>query len=160
VLHHSASPSGNYAQIDKEHRKILGFDGCGYHFVIGNGQGSEDGKIEVAQRWVNQKQGVHCRNAKSHDMDEYGVGICLIGDMDQEPPTAKQVAAAQALIAYLGGRYRIKNDHVTTHAHVASTPTVCPGKYFPEESVLTGKRNASNSGAARATSILLDRQDY
>ena len=39
VLHHSASASGNYDQIDGEHRKILGIDGCGYHFVIGNGIG-------------------------------------------------------------------------------------------------------------------------
>ena len=40
VLHHSASASGNYDQIDGEHRKLLGIDGCGYHFVIGNGTGS------------------------------------------------------------------------------------------------------------------------
>ena len=50
VLHHSANPTGNYDQIDHEHRKLLGYDGCGYHFVIGNGTGSEDGQIEVAQR--------------------------------------------------------------------------------------------------------------
>ena len=63
VLHHSASASGNYDQIDAEHRKILGYDGCGYHFVIGNGAGSMDGQIEVAQRWNKQKQGIHCRDA-------------------------------------------------------------------------------------------------
>ena len=39
VLHHSAHPSGSYDQIDGEHRKVLGYDGCGYHFVIGNGNG-------------------------------------------------------------------------------------------------------------------------
>ena len=87
VLHHSASASGNYDEIDREHRKILGYEGCGYHFVIGNGNGSGDGQIEVAQRWNNQKQGVHCRNARSHDIDEYGIGICLVGDLDQQPPT-------------------------------------------------------------------------
>ncbi len=65
VLHHSAAPEGSYDQIDREHRKILGFDGCGYHFVIGNGTGSDDGQIEIAQRWTNQKQGIHCRNARA-----------------------------------------------------------------------------------------------
>ena len=84
VLHHSASPQGSYDQIDAEHRKILGYDGCGYHFVIGNGTGSEDGRIEVAQRWVNQKHGVHCRNAKNAAIDEYGIGICLVGDLDKQ----------------------------------------------------------------------------
>ncbi|MGC8643785.1 MAG: peptidoglycan recognition protein family protein [Isosphaeraceae bacterium] len=137
VLHHSANPAGSYDQIDAEHRKILGYDGCGYHFVIGNGTGSDDGRIEVAQRWVNQKHGVHCRNAKSAAIDEYGIGICFVGDLDKQAPTARQVAAAKALIAYLSARYRITPDRVQTHTHVATTPTVCPGRYFPSESLLT-----------------------
>ena len=136
VLHHSANASGNYDQIDGEHRKVLGYDGCGYHFVIGNGTGSADGQIEVAQRWVKQKHGVHCRNAKTAEIDEYGIGICLIGDLDKEPPTPRQVAAAKALIAYLGSRYSISRSKVETHSHLAATPTVCPGRYFPAQSVL------------------------
>ncbi len=141
VLHHSASSGGNYDEIDREHRKLLGFDGCGYHFIIGNGNGSGDGQIEVAQRWNHQKQGVHCRNARSHDVDEYGIGICLIGDLDQQPPTPRQVAATQALVAYLGRRYEIEPARVTTHAHLAATPTVCPGKFFPA-TILAGARSA------------------
>lgn len=136
VLHHSASTSGNYDQIDAEHRKVLGYDGCGYHFVIGNGTNSADGQIEVAQRWVKQKHGVHCRNAKSAEIDEYGIGICFIGDLDKEPPTPRQVAAAKALIAYLGSRYSISRSRVETHANLAATPTVCPGRYFPTQSVI------------------------
>jgi N-acetyl-anhydromuramyl-L-alanine amidase AmpD len=136
VLHHSASTTGSYDRIDREHRKILGYDGCGYHFVIGNGTGSEDGQIEVAQRWVNQKHGVHCRNAKNTDVDEYGIGICFIGDMEKEAPTPRQIAAARALIAYLGPRYGIPRSHVETHAHLAATPTVCPGRHFPIEALV------------------------
>jgi hypothetical protein len=132
VLHHSASAAGNYDEIDREHRKQLGYDGCGYHFIIGNGNGSGDGQIEVARRWDNQKQGVHCRNARSHDVDEYGIGICLIGDLDQQPPTPRQIAATRALIAYLSRRYQIATSNISTHAHLAATPTACPGKYFPE----------------------------
>jgi N-acetyl-anhydromuramyl-L-alanine amidase AmpD len=151
VLHHSAAGRGNYDQIDREHRKILGYDGCGYHFVIGNGTGSGDGQIEVAQRWNNQKQGVHCRNAQSPDVDEYGIGICLVGDFDQQPPTPRQVAAAQALLAYLGQRYRIEANRVSTHAHLAATPTVCPGKFFPSESILVAAMANSASRDLRTT---------
>jgi len=151
VLHHSAAPEGGYDQIDREHRKVLGFDGCGYHFVIGNGTGSADGQIEVAMRWDNQKQGVHCRNAKTHDADEYGIGICLVGDFDQQPPTPRQVAAAQALIAYLSQRYNIIPRNVTTHAHLAATPTVCPGKYFPTKSVVTAAKEANGLRGVRTT---------
>jgi hypothetical protein len=144
VLHHSASPEGSYDQIDSEHRKVLGYDGCGYHFVIGNGTGSEDGRIEVAQRWVNQKHGVHCRNAKNATIDEYGIGICLVGDLDKQAPTPRQVAAAKALIAYLAARYRIASDRVETHTHVAATPTVCPGRYFPTEALFAASSRSAN----------------
>jgi N-acetyl-anhydromuramyl-L-alanine amidase AmpD len=142
VLHHSAARGGNYDQIDVEHRKVLGFEGCGYHFVIGNGTGSGDGQIEVAQRWTNQKQGVHCRNAREHEVDEYGIGICLVGDLDKEPPTPRQIAAAQALIAYLSNRYAINQNRIASHARVAATETVCPGKHFPSEAILTVHREA------------------
>jgi hypothetical protein len=151
VLHHSAAATGNYDQIDREHRKILGFDGCGYHFVIGNGSASNDGQIEIAQRWNNQKQGVHCRNARTPEIDEYGIGICLVGDFEQEPPTPRQIAATQALIAFLSQRYKISQTRVTTHAHLAATPTICPGKYFPAESIVAGATDAPSRRAYRTT---------
>jgi len=150
VLHHSAAASGSYDQIDAEHRKILGIDGCGYHFVIGNGKGSADGQIEVAQRWTNQKQGVHCRNARSHDVDEYGIGICLVGDLDKSPPTPRQIAAAKALIAHLSSRYEIAQARVQTHSHLAATKTVCPGRHFPDDEILARSDQPSNRRPVRA----------
>jgi len=135
VLHQSANETGNYDEIDAAHRRILGFDGCGYHFVIGNGTGSGDGQIEVAQRWVNQKHGVHCQNARKAEIDEYGIGICLIGDFEKAPPTPRQIAAAKSLIAYLSQRYEIADDRIETHTELAATPTVCPGGLFPNASV-------------------------
>jgi hypothetical protein len=151
VLHHSATSGGNYDQIDVEHRKVLGLDGCGYHFVIGNGTGSGDGQIEVAQRWTNQKQGVHCRNARTHEVDEYGIGICLVGDLDRQPPTQRQIAAAQALIAHLSQRYAIAQGRIESHARVASTKTACPGKYFPNEAILTVTKDAMGTRPVRTT---------
>ena len=136
VFHHSANPEGSYAQIDQDHRKLLGFAGCGYHFVIGNGTDSPDGRIEVADRWLNQKNGVHCRNGKSSDINEYGIGICLVGNLDQAEPTPKQISAARALVAYLGDRYSIPADHIGTHADFAVGETACPGQYFPKNAIL------------------------
>lgn len=149
VVHHSATAEGDYAQIDRDHRQRLGFDGCGYHFVIGNGTGSEDGRIEVASRWSQQKVGIHCRNARSHDMEEYGVGICLIGDLDKAPPTPRQIQALRALVAYLEERYNIKPSRVETHAHLAATPTVCPGRYFPADALQSPARSTRRETALR-----------
>ncbi len=89
VIHHSASASGSYASIDRQHRSRLGTDGCGYHFVIGNGSDSPDGQIEVTRRWAEQKAGAHCRDATTSDVNDYGIGICLVGDFDQGAPTPR-----------------------------------------------------------------------
>ena len=142
VLHHSANARGGIDQIDRDHRKILGFEGCGYHFVIGNGTDSPDGQIEVAERWRGQKHGVHCRNGKTPDVNEYGIGICLVGNFDQSAPTPRQVAAARALVAYLGGRYEIPADRLGTHDRFANGPTACPGKNFPADAILGSKHLA------------------
>jgi hypothetical protein len=136
VLHHSAAPRGSLDTIDHEHREAHRWDGCGYHFVIGNGTNSPDGQIEVAPRWADQKHGIHCRNAKHSDMTEYGIGICLVGDLDKNPPTPKQVESARKLVAYLSSRYQIPASHVATHEHLAATPTACPGKHFPMQAVV------------------------
>ena len=136
VLHHSASPAGGYDSIDREHRERHGWQGCGYHFVIGNGTETPDGRIEVARRWSDQKHGVHCRDGKHPDVNEYGIGICLVGDLEKTPPTARQIAAAQALVAYLRDRYQIAADHSETHSHLAASPTTCPGRLFPTRQIL------------------------
>ena len=70
-----------------------------------------------------------------------------MGDFDQQPPSARQIAATQALIAYLSKRYNIAPSGVRTHAHLAATKTVCPGKYFPSEAMLMrDQRRACPSG--------------
>ncbi len=136
VLHHSANPSGGYAQLDRDHREQGGLDGCGYHFVIGNGTGSPDGLIEVTRRWSDQRPGAHCRDAGSANVNEYGIGICLVGNLNDQPPTTKQVESARVLVAYLRQRYQIPTQQIGTHAALTSRPTVCPGSRFPTEEIL------------------------
>ncbi|MDX2037789.1 MAG: N-acetylmuramoyl-L-alanine amidase [Isosphaeraceae bacterium] len=144
VIHHSANPEGGYARIDREHRKIQGWDGCGYHFVIGNGSESSDGLVEVARRWSNQKQGLHCKNGKYADINEYGIGICMIGDFDEKRPSPRQVAALKALVAYLSERYGIPPERIGTHGEMSTGEIGCPGRLFP-----TGELIAKPGYAAR-----------
>ncbi len=143
VIHHSAHPTGSYAQIDHDHRESIG-TACGYHFVIGNGTESEDGLIEVASRWSEQKSGAHCRDAGQPAVNDYGIGICLIGNLNDAPPTARQIEAARALVDYLSDRYNITTERVGTHAQLAQSTTACPGKHFPAEAILGGRNLARN----------------
>lgn len=136
VLHHSAHAEGSLAQLDRDHRERLGTAGCGYHFVIGNGSQSPDGQVEVALRWSEQKPGAHCRDSRIPEINEDGIGICFVGNLDQEAPTDRQVAAARALVAYLQDRYAIPASNVQAHSHVAKTATSCPGRLLPIQTVL------------------------
>jgi len=140
VLHHSASENDSLETIDRFHREVRGWDGCGYHFIIGNGSYSGDGQIEVSRRWLEQKHGAHTKVPGHPEYNQFGIGICLVGNFEQHPPSARQVQAAQALIAYLMARYAIPPSNVSLHRVLARGRTACPGRYFPEELLLPRNR--------------------
>lgn len=131
VLHHSGTPSGNAKIFEYFHRYVRGMEnGLAYHFVIGNGHGSEDGEIQVGNRWVRQIKGGHLH---SDELNEISLGICFVGNFNEERPTPKQIAAAIELVSYLnkicGARLILK-----AHREINPRPTQCPGKLFPIES--------------------------
>jgi len=125
VIHHSASPSGSMAVFDKEH-KAKGWDGVGYHFVIGNGTNSGDGQVEVTPRWPIQKWGAHAKTPDNR-FNEYGIGICLVGNFDMERPTSAQMHSLAKLVGYLMHTYHIPAGNVLGHRD--TKPTECPGRY-------------------------------
>lgn len=124
VIHHSATPSGSAASFDQAHRK-KGWDELGYHFVIGNGTGSPDGRVEVGARWVHQKHGAHAKTPDNR-FNDYGIGICLVGNFDLDRPTPAQIRSLTKLTAYLMQTYQIAPDHVLGHCE--TKPTDCPGR--------------------------------
>ena len=125
VIHHSDTETGSAAFIDVLH-KARGWDGLGYDFVVGNGTLTGDGQVEVGYRWAQQSIGAHAKTPDNR-FNEYGIGICLVGNMMDHPPTAKQMAAVERLTAYLMAKYHIAPDHVLGHGDTKST--LCPGKY-------------------------------
>jgi len=96
VVHHSASDSGSAAEFDKYHREQRGWEnGLGYHFVIGNGSGSHDGKIEIGNRWKRQIDGAHAGVKK---YNHYGIGICLVGNFNKTYPTQAQMSSLSVVV--------------------------------------------------------------
>ncbi len=155
VIHHSDSPTGGAAAFDLEHRQ-KGWDELGYDFVIGNGTDTGDGQIEVGPRWTKQKIGAHAKTLDNR-YNEYGIGICLVGNMMDHPPTPKQMAAVERLTAYLMDAYRITPDHILGHGDTKAT--LCPGRFTNLPLIRTAAaREAGVSpayAAARPTGELL-----
>jgi N-acetyl-anhydromuramyl-L-alanine amidase AmpD len=139
VIHHSATPGGSMAFFDKEH-KAKGWDGVGYHFVIGNGTESGDGQIEVTQRWPLQKWGAHAKTVDNR-FNEHGIGICLVGNFDVERPSPKQMQSLARLVAHLSQTYRISPQNVVGHKDTKATD--CPGRFVNMAAI----RNAAGATA-------------
>lgn len=101
VVHCSANKAGSVlraADIDRYHRS-LGWNGCGYHYVI-----PVNGTIETARPVT--EAGAHCRNHNRHS-----IGVCYIGGLapDGKTPldtrTSKQHAALRFLLESLHEAY-------------------------------------------------------
>ncbi|CAN5587066.1 hypothetical protein BH10PLA1_BH10PLA1_04950 [soil metagenome] len=124
VIHHSDTPTGSAAKFDAAH-KAKGWDELGYHFVIGNGTETGDGQVEVGPRWPKQKWGAHAKTPDNR-FNDYGIGICLVGNFMETRPTQAQMQSLAKLTAYLMKTYKISPDRVIGHRDTKSTE--CPGK--------------------------------
>jgi N-acetylmuramoyl-L-alanine amidase len=124
VIHHSATPTGGAAAFDKMH-KAKGWDELGYHFVVGNGTDTGDGQVEVGPRWSKQKWGAHAKTSDNR-FNRFGIGICLVGNFDNERPTKAQLQSLSKLVAYLMKSYNVPADRVIGHGETKATD--CPGR--------------------------------
>jgi N-acetylmuramoyl-L-alanine amidase len=128
VAHHSAIRDGNATIYDRAHRQRGMENGLAYHFVIGNGNDSGDGEIEIGPRWLKQLKGGHVHR---EEVNEIGIGICLIGNFELSRPTPKQLLAFQELVDYLRSDVVGKNIRFAVHKEIDPGRTACPGRFFP-----------------------------
>ncbi len=147
VIHHSATERGNAATFDKAHRK-RGWDELGYHFVIDNGRGGPDGKVEVGPRWRSQKWGAHCGGTPNNEYNELGIGICVVGDFTRRGVSRAQQEALLDLVGYLAAEYDIPAQRVIAHRHAPNANTACPGKQLETFLTVSLRRHLQTNLAA------------
>ncbi|MEM9157518.1 MAG: LysM peptidoglycan-binding domain-containing protein [Verrucomicrobiota bacterium] len=130
VIHHSATRRDSAKSMDRYHREERRMEnGLAYHFVIGNGsRGMGDGEIYIGERWQKQIQGGHL---KSILLNRISIGICLIGNFETHRPSKRQMEQLEALVAYLLDKTNMADSGLTSHKLIHPNHTVCPGKYFP-----------------------------
>ncbi len=132
VVHNSGTRQGNARVFDVYHRRVRKMqNGLAYHFVIGNGNSSGNGEIEIGNRWTRQINGGH---VASDYLNDIALGICLVGDLNRDTPTKDQMGALDELCTYLRGRVgkvKGKSAIVLGHKEINPKPTDCPGDRFP-----------------------------
>jgi len=129
VIHHSGSTTGSPRSIEKSHRDA-GFQGLGYHFVIGNGFGTTDGEIHVGYRWSQQLAGAHTTGPQGDFYNRRTLGICLIGNGEKRTFSDVQLSTLLQVVAELQERLDIPDSEVVLHRDIA--PSSAPGRLFPE----------------------------
>ncbi|MCF7668663.1 MAG: LysM peptidoglycan-binding domain-containing protein [Verrucomicrobia bacterium] len=126
VIHHSATTLDTPVTMDRYHHQRGMENGLAYHFVIGNGRRTGNGKIYVGHRWNKQLDGGH---VASYELNKVSLGICLIGNFNKTRPSEKQMQSLKTLVRYLMKRCNIPKSRVKPHRMINATE--CPGDNFP-----------------------------
>jgi hypothetical protein len=140
VIHDSgrAADSPDTLEAEARARKLKGL---GYHFVIGNGNGMEDGELHIGARWLKQVPGAHASGADADWYNLNAVGICLVGDGDRQRFTPAQMERLSQLVDSLCHELKVDPAKVVLHRDIARTTS--PGRLFPESafrSAIVGAR--------------------
>lgn len=128
VIHDLGEPGGDAESINRQHL-ALGYQGLGYHFLIGNGNGLGDGVIHVGYRWNEQLPGAHVAGPDQAHYNQHAIGICLIGNGDRRPFTDRQMAQLVNLVQRLQQKLGIPAKNVYLHRDL-NAQTASPGRFF------------------------------
>jgi len=134
IVHHTATETGSLASIDRFHRDKGMENGAAYHFIIGNGDGMKDGEIVASHRWDQQLNGGHVGDDAWNRMS---IGIVLVGNFEDTQPSKAQMDSLAKLVRFLMVQNKIPLDHVIPHRLCPISQTLCPGKQFPWNDLVT-----------------------
>jgi hypothetical protein len=135
TLHHSAIDSepaffGGYRRtvrgIQEFHQGERGWTDVAYHFLV-------DPAGEVYEARLLYTRGSH---AGSSEANAGNLGICLIGNFEDKPPPAAQLAGLCRLLVHVETKLGLGLSTLATHREVKAEfglpGTACPGEHLQE----------------------------
>jgi len=114
VIHHSQRNIDSPKEIKKRHL-TRGWEDIGYHYLI-----KKNGKISKGRS--KKYIGAH---VKSHNKNS--LGICLIGNLDKNIPTRKQLEKLIKFLRKLSKKYKIPIENILGHREFPNVTKTCPG---------------------------------
>ena len=123
AVHHSQRKIDSVKRIKNLHIKIRGWEDIGYHYLI-----DKKGKIYFgrSEKFI----GAHV-----FGYNKNSIGLCLIGNFDEEKPTKKQI---QTLIKFLKEKvrkFKIPIKNILGHREFLNVTKTCPGKFIDMEKI-------------------------
>ena len=104
-------------RMQRAHMQTSGYGDVGYHFFV-------DPWGRIFQGRELRYQGAHAGGSNNVG----NVGICLIGNFDEERPTQAALETLETLVGTLRSRYGIPATGVVAHSDLKSTN--CPGRHL------------------------------
>ena len=132
LIYQSGSASGN-AQTIAESYQLQRRQDLPYHFVINNGSGAPDGRIQVSQQWVQQKSAASYSLPNAGQASGSVIRICLIGDFNAAGPAPTQMKQLRALLKSLQKQCKIPSQNIS----LASSGQLGPNQWrlFPRAEI-------------------------
>jgi hypothetical protein len=128
VIHHSATPDGeqlDFLGIRRHHTKVNGWRDTGYHLVLEMKDGQPVAILGRPLHWSGAHAGVA-------EYNQRGVGVCFVGNYEDEAPSHALLAEGARQIAGICHQLQLDPSErhvVIPHKDVKSTR--CPGASFP-----------------------------
>jgi hypothetical protein len=138
ILHHSASPqTQSFEALNAYHREkwnfrsTLGFY-AGYQYVI-----EQNGTITQAR--ADTEEGAHTLGNNKNT-----IGVCLMGNFEEDLPTAEQEQSLRSILREKMKRWNIPVENIMFHRDYANT--LCPGDKITKRWVRELVTKADESG--------------
>jgi GT2 family glycosyltransferase len=120
VVHHSATPPTTSVESIRQAHLDRGFDDIGYHYVI----------LPTGEVVTGRPESVE--GAHAYGLNKESLGVCCVGNFEEESPPPDQIAALVEVVSELCKRFDITAENIIGHRDAQSIsesarPTKCPG---------------------------------
>lgn len=116
IVHHSASVLDGPREIQKLHMEKRGYADIAYHYLIDGA-----GRLYAGRD-------LHARGAHTGGFNTGTVGVCVLGNFENQTPPAAQLDALRSLGAHLAATVGI--EYLASHQDFQPGATVCPGHHL------------------------------
>ena len=121
IVHHSQRSFDFPAFVKFRHESLREWEDCGYHFMIGSALFDE--KPNVYPGRLEKYQGAHVKG-----YNDKSIGICVLGNFDQEHLTDTQLTLLTDLVCKKAKQYNVPTEKIMGHREFPEVTKTCPGK--------------------------------
>lgn len=123
AIHHSQRKIDSPKRIKDFHIKIRGWENIGYHYLI-----DKNGKLckGRSEKFIGAHVYGHNKNS---------IGICLIGNYDEESPTKKQIRTLIKFLKQKTKEFKIPIKNILGHREFPKVTKTCPGKFVDMDKI-------------------------